>query len=280
MLQMKKITRENWQDFQELAPLDVWERADLAFGTMESDEACGLLVTEWQDEDVFITYLYVKDAFRRKKIATKLVDTLRFAGQLESRATLQCNYVSGEATRSLEDFFDYLCFASNKEKSPLYRIRLGDLKKEYLSRKIQLHAFEKIVPLGELSSAEWMKFVRYVRQMQQYDTQGIFPYLESRSKYHRSYSFLFLTVNICVGCILVREQSGYYVIEFLWNSTKRPSIDVICLLQAAYQAMSHEHDEDTVLCVNPLTKKSSAIINYFSRTYEKMGDVITRSYIY
>lgn len=277
-MEITLVNEENRMYFEDIAPPGIWTKTDLVLGAMEQGQVCGLLMAEWLEEDILIVFLYVVPEFRRRKIATGLLDTLHLAARVGSRASIRCSYVQSDQ-QGLDHFFQYHCFVE-EETNPLYRICYGALNKDLLCRQPQLHVYDRLIPLKGASASEWMGLVKWMTELRKYDVQGSFPQLSDRGRFHGAYSFLHLEDSRCVGCILIHEQDGCFVIDFLWSAMGRPPMDAVALLQAAYQAMSLECVESTLICVNALTKKSRKIVDYFAKDQEPAGMVITKSYIY
>lgn len=279
-MEITLVNEENRMYFDGLAPSGIWKRADLVLGAIERGQACGLLMATWLEEDAVICYLYVEEEFRRKKIATGLMDTLHLLARVGSRASVRCSYVGNDDTVELDAFFSYHRFVQEEETNPMYRIPLGALDKTFLCKPIRQNVYDKLIPIRAASAREWMQLVKCMKELRKYDEHGVFPELGSRGQFHGAYSFLHILGDQCVGCILIHEQDGCYVIDFLWNAMERPKAEVVVLLQAAYQVMSAKCEEDTVICVNALTRTSRKIVEYFAKDQELDGMVITQSYIY
>ncbi|MDY3819146.1 MAG: hypothetical protein SO019_08825 [Lachnospiraceae bacterium] len=278
-MEITLVNEENQSYFAGLAPTDLWKRTDLVLGAIEQEKAVALLMARWQAEDVEILFLYVLPELRRRKTATGLLDTLHLLARIGKRASVRCSYVQTDDRTELNDFFRYHCF-EQEATNPLYRIPFGSLKKDVLCRRPKLGVLDRLIPLKKATSGEWMQLVKRMNELRKYDINGVFPELSDSGRFHGLYSFLHLAAGQCVGCILVHEQDGCFVIDFLWNAMNRPPLETVTLLQVAYQEMRVQCEENTIICMNALTKKSRKIIDYFAMDQEPAGMVITQSYTY
>ena len=97
------VRQENRQYFEPLMPSQMWAWTDFVLGAIVDETACGILAVQESGRLLEILYLYVAEPFRRKGVATELLNALHEVGQLSQMDGEVCQYILGEETKELEE---------------------------------------------------------------------------------------------------------------------------------------------------------------------------------
>ncbi len=130
------VREENQSYFEPLMPRELWEKSDLVLGAIEEGAACGVLAATEESEHIMaLEYLFVAEDYRRKGIATALLDGLHEIGRYSGMDLTICQYALNEEQSDLDLCLDKNLFELEEVRTPVYRTAFRDLSPQYFGRK-------------------------------------------------------------------------------------------------------------------------------------------------
>ena len=130
------VREENQSYFEPLMPRELWEKADLVLGAIEEGAACGILAATEEPEHIMaLQYLFVAQEYRRKGIATALLEGLHEIGRYSGIDLTMCQYALNAEQEDLDQCLSKNLFELDEVRTPVYRTAFGDLSLKYFGKE-------------------------------------------------------------------------------------------------------------------------------------------------
>lgn len=289
------VRQENRSFFEPLMPVEQWQFADLVLGAIEEGTACGVLAAQEAETFLEIHYLYVAEEYRRKGIATGLLEELHHIGRGSQMDGELCQYVDNEAMKGLD-----ACLAGNRyerdeAESTVYVADFKDLSGKFFGqtelagsgagqgadegKAAVLGAGVKAVPLSAVTARMWNQFLKKLESLPNED--GTVPDLNVKYLYDQAASFLLVKRGEPEGCILLEKQDADYILSYFCILSKAAPAEMMGLFRASYQVLKKYCDPEDKIYINALTETTQKMVLHMTDQKAKtVGQAAARYYIY
>lgn len=289
------VRQENRSFFEPLMPVEQWQFADLVLGAIEEGTACGVLAAQEAETFLEIHYLYVAEEYRRKGIATGLLEELHRIGRGSQMDGELCQYVDNEAMKGLD-----ACLAGNRyerdeAESTVYVADFKDLSGKFFGqtelagsgagqgadegKAAVLGAGVKAVPLSAVTARMWNQFLKKLESLPNED--GTVPDLNVKYLYDQAASFLLVKRGEPEGCILLEKQDADYILSYFCILSKAAPAEMMGLFRASYQVLKKYCDPEDKIYINALTETTQKMVLQMTDQKAKtVGQAAARYYIY
>lgn len=289
------VRQENRSFFEPLMPVEQWQFADLVLGAIEEGTACGVLAAQEAETFLEIHYLYVAEEYRRKGIATGLLEELHRIGRGSQMDGELCQYVDNEAMKGLD-----ACLAGNRyerdeAESTVYVADFKDLSGKFFGqtelagsgagqgadegKAAVLGAGVKAVPLSAVTARMWNQFLKKLESLPNED--GTVPDLNVKYLYDQAASFLLVKRGEPEGCILLEKQEEDYILSYFCILSKAAPAEMMGLFRASYQVLKKYCDPEDKIYINALTETTQKMVLQMTDQKAKtVGQAAARYYIY
>ena len=289
------VRQENRSFFEPLMPVEQWQFADLVLGAIEEGTACGVLAAQEAETFLEIHYLYVAEEYRRKGIATGLLEELHHIGRGSQMDGELCQYVDNEAMKGLD-----ACLAGNRSErdeaeSTVYVADFKDLSGKFFGqtevagsgagqgadegKAAVLGAGVKAVPLSAVTARMWNQFLKKLESLPNED--GTVPDLNVKYLYDQAASFLLVKRGEPEGCILLEKQDADYILSYFCILSKAAPAEMMGLFRASYQVLKKYCDPEDKIYINALTETTQKMVLQMTDQKAKtVGQAAARYYIY
>lgn len=280
-MEITVVREENQSYFEPLMPKEQWDQADLVLGAIEEGAACAVLAVSEEPEDILaLQYLYVAKDYRRKGMATALLDGLHEVGKRSGMNMTVCQYAQNEELEDLD-----LCLAKNlfeldEEKSPVYVTTFKDLSPKYFGKNPgDLKGKKAAVPLSEVTARLWNRWTKKLAALPNPD--GSIPELEVKYIYDQDASFLLVKKGEPVGCILFEKLEEDYLLSYFCVLKDATPLDMMSLFEASYENLKKRCVPSSKIYINALTKTTEKLVqNLTDQKAVLRGQAVTRYYYY
>ncbi len=278
-MEITVVKEENQEYFEPLMPKEQWEEADLVLGAIEDGTACGVLAVTEEAEDIMnLLYLMVDKDYRRKGIATALLEGLHELGRHFGMNMTICQYAQNDAQKDLDLCLSKNLFELDEAKSPVYRVAFGDLSAKYFKEEKPSDR-QSVTPLSEVSARVWNRFTEKLEKLQTED--GSIPELEVKYLYDQEASFLLMRRGEPMGCILLERLDADYLLSYFCVLQDASPLDMMHLFQASYQVLKKRCTPSSQLYINALTETTEKLVkNLTDQKAVLQGQAVTRYYFY
>lgn len=270
------VTEQNKHYFMCLMSEQIWNKSDLILGAIYEDTACGILAVSQEDATTLsITNLFVAEDFRRKGIATSLLNELHKQAEESGFDVTMCQYVQNQNTEDLTQCLSNNLFEQDELKSPIYVIRLNELPEKFFEKK----ATAKLMPLSRVNRTLWNKFMFLLESRQ--DEEGTVPAFKQREAYDQDASFFLINNMEIRGCILFEKQENDYILSYFCVIGEKSPVSMVALLLESYKALKNSCSGDTKIYMNALTETiQKMIVRITEGKAQLLGEAVTRYYTY
>ncbi len=278
-MEITVVKEENQEYFKPLMPKEQWEEADLVLGAIENGVACGVLAVTEEPEDIInLLYLMVAKDYRRKGIATALLEGLHKLGRHFGMNMTICQYALNHAQKDLDLCLSKNLFELDEIKSPVYRVAFKDLSAKYF-KETKLSNKQTVTPLSEVTARVWNRFTEKLEKAQTED--GSIPELEVKYLYDQEASFLLMKRGEPMGCILLERLDADYLLSYFCVLKDASPLDMMQLFQASYQVLEKYCTPSSQLYINALTETTEKLVkNLTDKKAVLQGQAVTRYYFY
>ena len=275
------VREENQSYFELLMPRELWEKSDLVLGAIEEGAACGILAATEEPEHIMVLqYLFVAEEYRRKGMATALLDGLHEIGKYSGMDLTICQYALNEEQNDLDLCLDKNLFKRDEVTSPVYRTAFGDLSLKYFGKEPDENSLRKaVLPLSEVTARMWNRFAEKLEGLPK-DEAGETE-LEVKYVYDQDASFLLFKQGEPVGCILFEQLEEDFLLSYFCVLKNASPGDMMNLFQASYRNLKTRCSDSSWIYINALTKATEKMVG--SMTDQKAvlrGQAVTRYYYY
>ncbi len=275
------VREENQTYFEPLMPQEIWGKAHLILGAIEEGAACGILAASEETEHILnLQYLFVAEGYRRKGIATALLEGLHEIGKYSGIDLTVCQYALNEEQKDLD-----LCLARNlfeldEVRTPVYRTAFGDLSPRYFGKKTEGNDWKKnVVPLSEVTARMWNRFAEKLEKLPEDETA--LTELEVKYVYDQEASFLLVKKGEPVGCILFEQLENDFLLSYFCVLKDASPVDMMQLFQASYQNLKTRCGDSSWIYINALTETTEKMVkNLTDQKAVLRGQAVTRYYYY
>ena len=272
------VRQENRQYFEPLMPSQMWAWTDFVLGAIVDETACGILAVQESGRLLEILYLYVAEPFRRKGVATELLNALHEVGQLSQMDGEVCQYILGEETKELEECLCQNLFQSDEINSRIYEIKPEDLSEKYFKRPCEGRG-RKLTPLSKVTARMWNQFLDRINALP--DGDGNVPHLDSMYLYDQEISFLLTRRGEAIGCALFEKTDDRYIFSYFCVLEESSPMEMMGMLKASYEVLKEKCRKTDRIYVNALTETVEKMV--FQLTEGKAsakGQAVSRHYVY
>lgn len=275
------VREENQSYFEPLMPRELWEKSDLVLGAIEEGAACGVLAATEESEHIMaLEYLFVAEDYRRKGIATALLDGLHEIGRYSGMDLTICQYALNEEQSDLDLCLDKNLFELDEVRTPVYRTAFGDLSPQYFGKKPERNDVKKsLLPLSEVTARMWNRFAEKLEKLPE-DEEKLTE-LEVKYMYDQDASFLLVKKGEPTGCILFEQLEDDFLLSYFCVLKDASPVDMMHLFQASYQNLKTRCSDTSWIYINALTETTEKMVK--SMTDQKAvfrGQAVTRYYYY
>ena len=276
-MKITRITEENKTYFYHLMPEEFWNRSDMVFGAICEDTACGVLaVDEIEDTILSISFLFVEEEFRRRGIASALLQELHTQASQVGYDLSICQFMHNEDTADLKNCLLHGVFDEDELSSSIYRFKFKDLSEKLLGRE---NSAENVLALSKASRIKWNELITYLNNKS--NDEGIVPDLKGISSYEKDASFLLIDKGNVKGCILLEKQGDDYILPYFCIFEGVAPIQMMVLFQESYRVLKEQCKSDTAIYVNALTETAKKLVLYMTEEKaELIGEAVTMYYTY
>ncbi|MBE5926377.1 MAG: GNAT family N-acetyltransferase [Lachnospiraceae bacterium] len=250
------VRNENQEAFENLMPSMFWEKADFVLGAVDENTACGIIAVCEEDTLFNIQYIFVAEEFRRRGIATALIEGIHLMAKECKIDVTYCQYAENADTESLTNCFKKNLFDRDENSSHIYKVLFKDLSVKLLDGKSRMPE-DDIWPLAEVTSVVWKSFTYKLNQLAEEDT---IPEIEKKANYDQDASFLLMHKGEPVGCILLKKYEESYILSCFCVFGNVSPMEKMRLFQASYQIMKERCSQDTEITVNALTETTKKMV--------------------
>lgn len=277
------VREENRSFFEPLMPRKEWEEADLALGAIDEGTACGILAAKESDMALEILYLYVAEGYRRKGIATKLLEGLHRIGKQVQMDGELCQYLDNERTRELDACLSANRYARDELESPVYVAAFGDLSERFFgsaqSAKAALPSGVRTVPLSDVSGRMWNQFLEELGRLPNED--GAVPDIGMKHRYEQEASFLLTRGGEPAGCILWEKPDKDYILSYFCVLNAKGAAEMMGLFFASYRVLKENCSSEDKLYINALTETTRKMVMQMTDQKARLaGNAVGRYYTY
>lgn len=276
------VKEENQTYFEPLMPKEEWERADLVLGVIEEGTACGILAVSEEAEHILsLQYLYVAEAYRRKGMATALLEGLHELNRQIGMNMLICQYaLTDERQKDLDLCLSKNLFVLDEIKSPVYRTAFGDLSSKYFGKKLDEAVLKKaVMPLSNVTAKTWNQFNSKLEHLPQDEATSV--ELEVKYMYDPEASFLLIKKGEPVGCILFEQLGEDFLLSYFCVLKDASPLDMMHLFQASYENLKTRCSASSSIYINALTEATEKLVqNLTNQKAVLQGQAVTRYYFY
>ncbi len=272
------VRQENRQYFEPLMPGQMWEWTDFVLGAIENGTACGVLAVQESGSILEILYLYVAEPFRRKGVATELLNALHEVGQLSQMDGEVCQYILGEETKDLEACLAYNLFQNDEEYSKIYEVKPEDLSEKYFMRPFK-GGGRILTPLSKVTARMWNQFLDRINALPK--EAGNTPQLDSMYLYDQEVSFLLTKRGEAIGCALIEKTDDGYIFSYFCLLEEGSPMEMMGLLKASYETLKKKCKENDRIYINALTETVEKMVLQLTDGKARiMGQAVSRHYVY
>lgn len=287
------VREENRSFFEPLMPEDQWEQADLVLGAIVDGTACGVLAAQEAETVLDIRYLYVAEEYRRRGVATTLLEGLHIIGREARMDGELCQYVDNEATRELDACFSGNRFERDEEENPVYVAAFEDLSGRFFgqaepegdgqgkteTKESLLGPGVKAVPLSAVTARTWNQFLGELERLPNED--GTVPDLDVKYLYDQEASFLLMKRGEPEGCILLEKQEEDYILSYFCILKKAVPAEMMGLFRASYQVLKQNCRPEDKIYINALTETTQKmVLQMTDQKARAVGQAVCRYYTY
>ncbi len=280
-MEITVVREENQSYFEPLMPKEQWDQADLVLGAIEEGAACAVLAVSEEPEDILaLQYLYVAKDYRRKGMATALLDGLHEVGKRSGMNMTVCQYAQNEELEDLDLCLEKNLFELDEEKSPVYVTTFKDLSPKYFGKNPgDLKGKKAAVPLSEVTARLWNRWTKKLAALPNPD--GSIPELEVKYIYDQDASFLLVKKGEPVGCILFEKLEEDYLLSYFCVLKDATPLDMMSLFEASYENLKKRCVPSSKIYINALTKTTEKLVqNLTDQKAVLRGQAVTRYYYY
>lgn len=280
-MEITVVREENQSYFEPLMPKEQWDQADLVLGAIEEGTACAVLAVSEEPEDILaLQYLYVAKDYRRKGMATALLDGLHEVGKRSGMNMTVCQYAQNEELEDLDLCLEKNLFELDEEKSPVYVTTFKDLSPKYFGKNSGDPREKKAaVPLSEVTARLWNRWTKKLAALPNPD--GSIPELEVKYIYDQDASFLLVKKGEPVGCILFEKLEEDYLLSYFCVLKDATPLDMMSLFEASYENLKKRCVPSSRIYINALTKTTEKLVqNLTDQKAVLSGQAVTRYYYY
>lgn len=280
-MEITVVREENQSYFEPLMPKEQWDQADLVLGAIEEGTACAVLAVSEEPEDILaLQYLYVAKDYRRKGMATALLDGLHEVGKRSGMNMTVCQYAQNEELEDLDLCLEKNLFELDEEKSPVYVTTFKDLSPKYFGKNPGDPREKKAaVPLSEVTARLWNRWTKKLAALPNPD--GSIPELEVKYIYDQDASFLLVKKGEPVGCILFEKLEEDYLLSYFCVLKDATPLDMMSLFEASYENLKKRCVPSSRIYINALTKTTEKLVqNLTDQKAVLSGQAVTRYYYY
>ena len=280
-MEITVVREENQSYFEPLMPKEQWDQADLVLGAIEEGAACAVLAVSEEPEDILaLQYLYVAKDYRRKGMATALLDGLHEVGKRSGMNMTVCQYAQNEELEDLDLCLEKNLFELDEEKSPVYVTTFKDLSPKYFGKNPgDLKGKKAAVPLSEVTARLWNRWTKKLAALPNPD--GSIPELEVKYIYDQDASFLLVKKGEPVGCILFEKLEEDYLLSYFCVLKDSTPLDMMSLFEASYENLKKRCVPSSKIYINALTKTTEKLVqNLTDQKAVLRGQAVTRYYYY
>ena len=280
-MEITVVREENQSYFEPLMPKEQWDQADLVLGAIEEGAACAVLAVSEEPEDILaLQYLYVAKDYRRKGMATALLDGLHEVGKRSGMNMTVCQYAQNEELEDLDLCLEKNLFELDEEKSPVYVTTFKDLSPKYFGKNPgDLKGKKAAVPLSEVTARLWNRWTKKLAALPNPD--GSIPELEVKYIYDKDASFLLVKKGEPVGCILFEKLEEDYLLSYFCVLKDATPLDMMSLFEASYENLKKRCVPSSKIYINALTKTTEKLVqNLTDQKAVLRGQAVTRYYYY
>lgn len=275
------VRDENQFWFKPLMPQEIWERADLVLGAIEEGTACGILAATEEPEHIMaLQYLYVAEEYRRKGMATALLEGMHEIGKYSGMNLTICQYALSEEQSDLDLCLSKNLFELDEVRTPVYRAAFGDLSRKYFGKQPDEKSLRKaVLPLSEVTARMWNRFTEKLEK--QPEDEAEVRELEVKYVYDQDASFLLMKQGEPVGCILFEQMEEDFLLAYFCVLKDASPADMMNLFQASYQNLKTRCSDSSWIYINALTKATEKMVgNMTDQKAVLRGQAVTRYYYY
>ena len=280
-MEITVVREENQSYFEPLMPKEQWDQADLVLGAIEEGAACAVLAVSEEPEDILaLQYLYVAKDYRRKGMATALLDGLHEVGKRSGMNMTVCQYAQNEELEDLDLCLEKNLFELDEEKSPVYVTTFKDLSPKYFGKNPgDLKGKKAAVPLSGVTARLWNRWTKKLAALPNPD--GSIPELEVKYIYDQDASFLLVKKGEPVGCILFEKLEEDYLLSYFCVLKDATPLDMMSLFEASYENLKKRCVPSSKIYINALTKTTEKLVqNLTDQKAVLRGQAVTRYYYY
>uniref|UniRef100_UPI00405620BC GNAT family N-acetyltransferase n=1 Tax=Agathobacter sp. TaxID=2021311 RepID=UPI00405620BC len=246
------IRKENQSYFMPLMPESIWKETDLALGAIVDGTACGILAVSAEEANIlFLQHLFVDEGFRRRGVATALLNELYRIAKESKTDLCYCQYVEDEVTEGIKPCLTSNSYEQEQWKNPVYVTAFGDLPKKIFERKIKI-SNGNLSPLSEVTNRAWNGLLKKMEMLP--NEEGTVPELKPKAVYDQKVSFLLMNNGEAEGCILFEKEEEAYILAYFCMLKRTASAEMMGLFLASYEAMKTLCSDDTPIYINALTQ--------------------------
>lgn len=275
------VREENQAYFEPLMPREMWEKSDLVLGAIEEGVACGILAaTEEPEQIMTLQYLFVAKDYRRKGMATALLDGLHEIGKYSGMNLTICQYALNEEQNDLDLCLSNNLFELDEVRTPVYRTAFGDLSPQYFGKQPDKKGVKKtLVPLSEVTARMWNRFAEKLEKLPEDETK--LTELDVKYVYDQNASFLLVKGGEPEGCILFEQLEEDFLLSYFCGLKGASPVDIMSLFQASYQNLKTRCSDSSWIYINALTETTEKMVkNLTDQKAVLRGQAVTRYYYY
>lgn len=279
-MEITVVREENQDYFEPLMPKEQWEQADLILGAIEEGAPCGVLaVTEEPEHILGLQYLYVAEDYRRKGIATVLLEGLNELGKRIGMDMVICRYAMNEEQKELDLCLSQNLFELDEAKSPVYVTAFGDLSPRYFEKAPEGDGKKRNVSLSEVTAKVWNRFMEKLSKLP--NENGTVPELGVKYLYDQEASFLLVKRGEPAGCILFERLEEDYLLSYFQVLGETSPVDMMSLFQDSYWVLKGRCTPSTRIYINALTETTEKLVLKLTDQKARLqGQAVTRYYFY
>lgn len=270
------VTDELKKIYTDGLPPQVFKESDLFFGVQEGEYPAGIAAVRAMGDEFLLTYLFVREEFRRQGAGTMLLDSVKETLREIGADRLEVTYTLNDSTAELHDFLEEqeLLEDRDEDEKPVLVMQLKDIPEKYRNRK----KAEGIVRLKDVRSGQWSLYMAdYEKFKKEYPEYAV--ELKSRDYYDPEFSFVRMNKKKQIEAALLFSRHGNdLVLEHAIRITKPTRSDFMTLAFAAItEAAAADPDMSISYCVyNPKILPVSDAIS--GRKAKKIGVSVTHFY--
>lgn len=275
------VREENQSYFEPLMPQEIWEKAHLILGAIEEGAACGILAATEETEHILdLQYLFVAEGYRRKGIATALLEGLHEIGKYSGIDLTVCQYALNEEQNDLDLCLDKNLFELDDVRTPVYRTAFKDLAPKYFGKEPDEKGWKKnILPLSEVTARMWNRFAEKLEKLPEDEKAP--TELDIKYVYDQEASFLLVKKGEPAGCILFEQLEDDFLLSYFCVLKDASPVDMMHLFQAGYQNLKTRCSDSSWIYINALTETTEKMIkNMTDQKAVLRGQAVTRYYYY